>query len=127
MILLTGFMRFRSIWLALPLLFFWGLFFSTFARGTPAPYLGWIPVQTVPGGKEAEFDLTRFLSLVPGDQLSLERPAPLEKTKVELDAAKMILRVHPEAGAQGMEDLHLKIALKKGNPLEGVFTYTVLS
>ena len=116
-------MRFRSIRFALSLLLFWGFFFSSFVRGNPVSYLGWIPVQTLSGDKEAEFDLTRFLSLAPGDQLSLERPAPLEKTKVELDAAKMILRLHPAAGAQGMEDLRLKIAPKKGNPMEGIFTY----
>lgn len=127
MITSTVFMRFRSIRFALSLLLFWGFFFSSFVRGNPVSYLGWIPVQTLSGDKEAEFDLTRFLSLAPGDQLSLERPAPLEKTKVELDAAKMILRLHPAAGAQGMEDLRLKIAPKKGNPMEGIFTYAVQS
>ena len=92
---------------------------------TETSSIGSIPVQILNGGKNAEFDLTRFLSLTTQDQLEIERPAPLEKTRVELDSSKLVLRITPEAGATGMEDLILRIREKKGEPRQGIFTFAV--
>jgi len=93
--------------------------------GAETPFIGWIPVQNLPAGKASEFDLTRFLAVSPQDQLELERSSPLEKTRVELDAKKLVLRIDPENGARGMEDLRLRIRPPQGEPMEGVFTYCV--
>ena len=94
---------------------------------TPSRFIGWIPVQTLSSGKSVEFDLTRFLATAPGDKLELERTAPLPEVQVDLDPAKLVLRLSPSAQAQGMEDLRLKIAPAQGTPLEGIFTYSVQS
>ena len=94
---------------------------------TPSRFIGWIPVQTLSSGKIVEFDLTRFLATAPGDKLELERTAPLPEVQVDLDPAKLVLRLSPSAQAQGMEDLRLKIAPAQGTPLEGIFTYSVQS
>jgi glycosidase len=90
-------------------------------------FIGWIPVQTLASGKTTEIDLTRFLSLAPGAKLEMERPAALEKLKVELDAPGQTLRLTPEAGLQGLEDLVLRIRPAQGEPLEGIFTLAVQS
>ena len=90
-------------------------------------FMGWIPVQTLRSGKSVEFDLTRFLATAPGDKLELERKAPLPEVEVNLDPAKMVLRVSPTAKAQGMEDLRLRIVPAQGNPAEGILTYSVQS
>jgi len=89
--------------------------------------MGWIPVQVVAAEKSTEFDLTRFLELAAGDKLELERPNPMEKLKVDLDPAKALLRITPEKGAQGMEDLLLRIRPAQGEPREGIFTLAVQS
>jgi len=94
---------------------------------TPSRFIGWIPVQTLSSGKSVEFDLTRFLATAPGDKLELERTAPLPEVQVDLDPAKLVLRLSPSAQAQGMEDLRLKIVPAQGEAAEGIFTYSVQS
>ncbi|MFZ9681565.1 MAG: hypothetical protein ACO3CL_09125, partial [Bacteroidia bacterium] len=79
-----------------------------------ASFMGWIPVQTLTGGKATEIDLTRFLSLAAGAKLEMERPSPLSKTTVNLDPAKLLIQITPEIGAQGMEDLRFKILPAQG-------------
>ena len=88
-------------------------------------FIGWIPVQTLSGGKPTEFDLTRFLALEAGDKLELERTSPLEGVSVDLDPVKLILRISPAEKSQGMEDLLLKIRPTQREPLEGIFTFSV--
>ena len=88
-------------------------------------WAGWIPVQTLPGGKTSEIDLTRFFSVGPNAKIALERPQALEKTKVELQPEKLLLHVTPEFGAQGMEDLVVRIRPETGDPQEGILTYSV--
>jgi len=107
------------------------LVFAGLSQGVPAKetvsFIGWIPVQTVSGGKTTEFDLTRFLSLASGAKLEMERPSALPKTAAHLDPAKLVLHITPEPGVQGMEDLRLRILSAQGEPLEGIFTYAVQS
>ena len=91
-----------------------------------ADYIGWIPVQTVPAGKTTEIDLSRFVGLGPGAKLELARSKTTEKTKIELDTAQSVLRITPEHGAQGMEDLVLRIHPSQGEAREGIFTYSIL-
>ena len=94
----------------------------------PSPltrFIGWIPVQTLSGGKFTEFDLTRFLALGEGDKLEMERPSPLEGVTVDLDPARLILRINPSEKSQGMEDLLLRIRPAQGEPREGIFTFAV--
>ena len=90
-------------------------------------FIGWIPVQTLSAGKSSEFDLTRFLCLAPLDKLEMERPNPLDKTRVEMDSAKLTLRISPDSGTRGMEDLHLRIRPAQGQAKEGILTFSVES
>ena len=90
-------------------------------------FLGWIPVQTVPDGKTTELDLTRFLTITPGDILEIERPVPMEKTRVELDRKHSLVRISPESGARGLEDLILRIQDSKGKRREGILSWAVQS
>ncbi|MEY5062080.1 MAG: hypothetical protein RLZZ112_44 [Verrucomicrobiota bacterium] len=90
-------------------------------------FMGWIPVQNFSGGKTIELDLTRFLSVPPGAKLDMERPSPLERVQLDLDQDRRILRVSPEPGARGMEDILLRIRPADGEALEGIFTYCVQS
>jgi len=108
------------------LLVFAGLSQGVLAKETVS-FIGWIPVQTVSGGKTTEFDLTRFLSLASGAKLEMERPSALPKTAAHLDPAKLVLHITPEPGVQGMEDLRFKILPAQGESFEGIFTYTVQS
>lgn len=100
---------------------------SAAASQTPSAtrFIGWIPVQTLSGAKPTEFDLTRFLALSEGDQLEMERSSPLEGTSVELDSAKLLLRVTPSEKSQGMEDLLLTIRPAQGEARKGIFTFAV--
>jgi len=108
------------------LLFCTGLSQSIPAKESAA-FVGWFPVQTLVAGKTTEIDLTRFLCLAPGAKLEMERPSALSKTTVNLDPVKLLIQITPEVGAQGMEDLRFKILPSQGEPLEGIFTYTVPS
>ena len=92
-----------------------------------------MPVQTLSDGKTTEIDLTRFLSVAPGAQLEMTRISALPKTTVNLDAAKLLLSIAPAPGAQGLEDLQLKIRPPPGEEnqspmtLEGIFTFSIQS
>ena len=90
-------------------------------------FIGWIPVQTLTEAQGSEFDLTRFLALSPEDKLELTRPALAGKSKVDLDPRNLVLRITPAAGAQGMEDLRLRIQSASGETREGILTYAVSS
>ena len=116
----------RSHWVAVVGLV-WVGFWNHSHANPPARFIGWIPVQTLAGGKSMEFDLTRFLSTAPGDKLELVRASPLAGVQVDLDAAKLILRISPNEKTQGMEDLGLKIVPAQGDVAEGIFTYSVES
>ena len=112
------------------LLFLFGLAIR-FSSAAPeetkgADYIGWIPVQIVPAGKTSEIDLSRFLTAGSGGKLELARPGTTGKTKIELDSVHPLLRLTPEPGAQGMEDLLLRIRPPQGEPREGIFTYSIL-
>ena len=89
--------------------------------------MGWIPVQNFPSGKKVEIDLSRFFALPPGAKLEMKRPDPLAQVKLQLESSTRLLRILPEAGTQGLEDVLLKILPPEGEPLEGVFTYSVQS
>jgi len=121
--------HFRKITYGLGVILFlgWAASQTRAEAKTPSRFIGWIPVQTLAGGKTLEFDLTRFLSTAPGDKLELDRTSPLTGVHVDLDPVKLVLRLSPDEKAQGMEDLRLKIVPAQGEAAEGIFTYSVQS
>ncbi len=72
-------------------------------------------------------DLTRFLSVAPDAKLEMARSEPLEKLQVDLDSSRRSLRLSPEPGSQGMENLTLRIRPSEGEALEGILTLAVFS
>lgn len=97
------------------------------AQTKDAGFIGWIPVQELAGEKTTEVDLSRFLSLPAKAKLEMARPSPLEKVRVDLDVERLILRISPESGARGLEDILLRICPATGETQEGIFTYHVES
>ena len=72
-----------------------------------------------------EYDLSRFLCLAPEDKIELERPLPLEGTKVEFHPSKLSLTIAAGSKSHGMENLILKIIPRQGEVLEGIFTFAI--
>ena len=118
----------RPISLAwIPLVLPWLVLGLAEGKAQSSSFIGWIPVQTLSAGKTVEVDLTRFVSIAPPSKLEVERPESLEKMRVDLNSSTLTLRLTPESGVRGMENLVLRIRPSSGEPLEGIFTLAVAS